>query len=271
LAVLLPTLGEGGGGSAYAQARRELREAQAEHDRAKRLYAADAIPQRRLHEAEIRLDAAKEALSGLASGGGLSSGGRLAVRSPIGGVIADRTISPGGRVEAGAPLFTVVDPSVVWLKVNVPADRAPLVSTASGAAFRLGGFEREYRAQRAISVGSVVDQASRTVPVIYAVNNPDRSIKVGSTATVAVHTDRRAMGVVIPTTAILEEEGRPIAYVQAEGERFERRDLTLGGVENARALVINGIQKGERVVTGAAYQVRLASLSTSVPAHGHEH
>jgi hypothetical protein len=35
--------------------------------------------------------------------------------------------------------------------------------------------------------------------------------------------------------------------------------------------VLTGIVAGERVVTGAAYQVRLASLSTSVPAQGHEH
>jgi cobalt-zinc-cadmium efflux system membrane fusion protein len=35
--------------------------------------------------------------------------------------------------------------------------------------------------------------------------------------------------------------------------------------------VRSGVEAGERVVTGAAYQVRLASLSTSVPAHGHEH
>jgi cobalt-zinc-cadmium efflux system membrane fusion protein len=271
LAVLLPTLAEGGGGSALAQARRELREAQDEYDRAQRLYAAQAIPQRRVHEADIRLDAAREALSGLAGGGALTSGGRLAVRSPISGVIAARSIAPGSRVEAGAPLFTVVDPSVVWLQANVPADRAPLVGTTSGATFRVGGFDREYRVTRALSVGSVVDPASRTVPVIYAVTNADRSIKVGSMAAVNVHTNRRTQGVVIPATAILEEEGRPIAYVQVEGELFERRELALGGVENERALVLSGIQKGERIVTGAAYQIRLASLSTSVPAHGHEH
>jgi len=36
-------------------------------------------------------------------------------------------------------------------------------------------------------------------------------------------------------------------------------------------LVLDGLKAGERVVTAAAYQVRLASLSTAAPAHGHEH
>jgi hypothetical protein len=35
--------------------------------------------------------------------------------------------------------------------------------------------------------------------------------------------------------------------------------------------VLDGVRAGERVVTGAPYQVRLASLSTAVPAEGHAH
>ena len=269
LAVISPAVGEGGS-SAFASARRELREAQDEYARARRLYEAEAIPQRRLHEAEIRLDAAREALSGL-PGGGASAGGRLAVRSPIAGVVAARTITPGSRVEAGAPLFTVVDPSVVWLRVDVAAAQAPQVGGDAGAAFRLAGLDRDYTVTRTVSLGSVVDPATRTVPVIYEVANPDRSIRIGSTATVSVRTATRAEGILIPNAAILEEDGRPIAYVQPEGELFERRELTLGGSENGMTLVLSGIEEGERVVTGAAYQVRLASLSTAVPAHGHEH
>jgi hypothetical protein len=77
--------------------------------------------------------------------------------------------------------------------------------------------------------------------------------------------------VVIPTSAVLEEDGRPIAFVQLEGESFERRPLEVTGNDGERTLVRSGVRGGERVVTGAAYQIRLASLSTSVPAHGHEH
>ena len=268
LAVLTPTVGEGGG-SVYASARRELREAQDEYERAKRLAAAEAIPVRRLHEAEIRLQAAREALSGLA--GGVSADGRLALRTPINGVIGARNITPGSRVAAGQTLFTVVDASVVWLRVNVPAAQATLIGTGGGAAFRMGSFARTYEARRTISVGSMVDPASRSVPVIYEVPNSDGTLKIGSVATVAVRTGALAEGVVIPTTAIIEEDGRPIAYVQPEGERFERRELTLGATDKGMTHVVSGINEGERVVTGAAYQVRLASLSTGVPAHGHEH
>jgi membrane fusion protein, heavy metal efflux system len=155
--------------------------------------------------------------------------------------------------------------------VNVPAAQAANVSRSAGAEFRVEGSERVYAARRVVSVGSVIDSLSRTVPVLLEVANPDGSLRVGANARVAVRTGLRESGVVISASAVLDEDGRPIAYVQPAGERFEKRELALGGREGERVLVRAGLRPGERVVTGAAYQVRLASLSTSVPAHGHEH
>jgi cobalt-zinc-cadmium efflux system membrane fusion protein len=269
LAYLIPSLGEGGA-SAYAEARAALREAQDEYTRAKRLVDADAAPRRRLHEAENRLQAAREALSGYA-GGGLAAGGRLPIRAPIAGEIARRSVAPGGWLEAGAPLFTIVDPSIVTLRVNVPASQASLVTPRSGAAFTIEGSDRHYEAAAVLSVGSVIDPASRTLPVLYQIPNADRSIKVGQNARVQVATGQRVTGVLIPGSAVLDEDGRAIVYVQPDGETFEKRELRLGGRQGDRVLILDGIKAGERVVTGAAYQVRLASLSTAVPAHGHEH
>jgi membrane fusion protein, heavy metal efflux system len=268
LASLTPSLGEGG--SAYAEARARLREAQDEYERARRLVAAEAAPQRRLHEAENRLQAAREALAGF-GGGQLSAGGRIAIRSPVAGVVAERRIAAGSRVAAGDPLFTIVDPSVVWLRVSVPAAATSQVSAGSWASFQVEGSPDVFEARRVVSIGSVIDSLSRTLPVLYEVPNPFGRLKVGSVARARVRTGIRVAGVLISTSAILDEDGRPVAYVQAEGERFEKRELTLGGSEGMNTLVLSGIRAGERVVTGAAYQVRLASLSTAVPAHGHEH
>jgi cobalt-zinc-cadmium efflux system membrane fusion protein len=269
LAVLTPTLGESG--SAYAQARAELREAEDEFARARRLYEVEAVPQRRVHEAEIRLAAAREALTAFAGGGTPREDGRLVVRAPLAGVVAARSLTPGTRVDAGTELFTIVDPGVLWLQVNVPADEVIRIGGTAPATFRVAGDDRDRGTQRLVSVGSVIDSATRTVPVIYEAANPDGALKIGANVRVAVHTGRAVSGVVIPASAVLDEDGRPVAYVQREGEAFEKRELDVGGADSSRTLVQAGIRPGERVVTGAAYQVRLASLSTSVPAHGHEH
>ena len=269
LAVLTPALGEGG--SSFAQARAELREAEDEHARANRLYAAEAVSQRRVHEAEIRLAAAREALASLGGGGAAGADGRVVIRAPLSGVVASRSLTPGSRVDAGAELFTVVDASLVWLEARVPASEAARVGPRSQATFRVAGNDSLLSVSRTVSVGSVIDSISRTIPVIYEVPNPQGMLMIGMHAQVGVGTARKVTGVVIPSSAIVDEDGRPVVYVQPEGERFEKREIQPGGTSEGRTIVLSGVKAGERVVTGAAYQVRLASLSTSVPAHGHEH
>lgn len=267
LLVLTPSLGESG--STFANARRELREARQELARAERLVEVEAIPERRLSEARIRLDAAREALAGLTSGAALAPDGRLAIRAPIAGVVASRELTPGSRVDAGSPLFTLIDPAVVWLRVHVPAAMAPLVSAESGASFQIEGNPRTYHAGHALSVGSIVDPRSRTVPVLYEVDNPDGSIKVGAHSQVRVRTAEERHGVMIPDSAILEEDQRWVAYTQLSGERFERRELRIGARDGQNAVILEGVTLGERVVTGGVYRVRLASHSTALPTHAH--
>ena len=269
LALLAPSLGEGGG-AAMAEARARLREAEDEHERAKRLFAVEAVPQRRVHEAEIRLAAAREALSGYA-GGELIDGNRIAVRAPLGGIVVTRMVTPGSRVEAGAPLFDIVDASTVWLRADLPAALVSAVSRSAVAAFQVEGATTTVRSGRLVSIGTIVDSLSRTVPVRFEVPNASGRLPIGATARVTVRSGTRERGLLIPLAAVLEEDGRPVVYVQPEGERFERREVVLGPSEGGRVLVRSGIAATDRVVTGAAYQVRLASLSTAVPMQGHEH
>ena len=268
LARLTPALGESG--STYSEARARLREAEAEVARATRLYQAEAVPQRRVQEAQIRLQAANEALAGL-GGGRLTSDGRVTVETPIAGIVTQRNITPGSRVDAGALLFTIVDPSIVLVQARVPAAMASRLRGATSARFFPEGDSRDYVSRRVVSVGSVIDSLSRTLPVAIEFVNSDGGLKIGATGRVSLRTGQSARGVLVPSSAVLDEDGRPIAYVQAGGEAFHKRALSLGGNDGRLALVLSGIAAGERVVSGAAYQVRLASLSTAVPAHGHEH
>ncbi len=85
----------------------------------------------------------------------------------------------------------------------------------------------------------------------------------------AAQDENEERGLTISESAIVEEDGLPVAYVQITGEAFERRELRLGARDGERALVLDGLTEGERVVTGGAYRVRLASLSTAVPTHAH--
>ena len=266
LAVLNPTAGEGG----YARARGELERLEREVARAERLYAAGAIPQKRLEEARHDLEIARAEVRAI-GGGGEDGDFRLRVRSPISGVVAERSFIPGGRVEAGEPMFTVVDPSTVWLRVQLPPGAASSLVQGARAAFTVDGTQRTFETSRLVTVGSVLDPETRTVPAVFAVENPGGMLKVGQYARATVPVGGTVTGVAIPNDAIVDDNGTPVAFVQTGGESFERRVLTLGESDATHTQVIQGIRPGEMVVATGAYQVRLASMSGNDFAGGHAH
>jgi membrane fusion protein, heavy metal efflux system len=265
LAVLNPTAGEGG----YARSRGELERLEREVARAERLYAAGAIPQRRLEEARHDLQIARAEMRAI-GGGGADGDFRLRVTAPISGVVAQRSFVPGGRVEAGEPLFVVVDASTVWLRVQLPAAAASALTREPNPTFTIEGTDRSFETSRLVSVGTVLDPQSRTVPAVFEAPNPGGMLRIGQFARATVPVGGTVTGVAIPNSAIVDDNGTPVAYVQTGGETFERRVLTLGERDATRT-VVAGIRPGEMVVTTGAYQVRLASLSGGDFAGGHAH
>lgn len=265
LAVLAPTAEEGG----YARIRENTERLQREAARARRLHEVGAIPKKRLEEAEHELSVARA--EARAMGGGPDADYRYRVRAPISGVVTARGFIPGGRVAAGEPLFTVVDPRTVWLRLQFPAAEASRLSQDARAVFTVEGGSRTRQTERLVSVGSAVDPQTRTVPVVFAAANGDGALRIGEYVRASVPVGGAVRGVAIPSSAVLDDNGMPVAYVQVEGETFERRRLRVGQTDGSVTEVLEGIRPGEMVVTRGAYQVRLASMSSTPMSGGHAH
>jgi len=264
LVVLAPSAEEG----SFAESLSRVERLQREVARAERLWDAGAIAERRLEEARHDLEVALAELEAI--GGSTTDGDYLLrLRAPISGVIARRDFVPGGRIAAGSTLFTVVNPSTAWLRVQLPVARAPDLADAP-ANFTLEGGDRVFQTERLLSVGSVIDPMSRTVPLLYEIGARG-PLTFGQIGRAAVPTGSTVRGVAVPRAAVLDDNGTPVAYVQTGGESFERRTLTLGATDGAWTQVLRGIEPGEMVVAVGGYQVRLASLSGNEFAGGHAH
>jgi RND family efflux transporter MFP subunit len=261
--------------------RNEYLLAKAEFERAQRLFEKQAISQKRLEEAKLRFEAKQAGYDVIAQqvDFGKNNGNNTPhfhLKAPIAGVIEEIHFHLGETVEAGKKLFTISNPRRVWLKANVPLALIARVKAATGASFKVEGYKQEINVDqlngKLISVGSIVDEKSRTVPTIFEIDNPDNKLKIGMFAEVSVQTGEATEALAVPTSAIFDDSGTPVAYVHIEGEAFAKRVLQTGITDRGFTQILSGIAEGERVVTVGGYQVRLASLSTSVPVgHGHEH
>lgn len=267
-----------------SEARTELAAAETQLARSERLWAERTIPEKQVEEARtrvqlarVRLQAAQGRLGQFDAGASGHGGGRTAfqIRSPIAGTLVSVHVSSGQSVEDGEPLFTVVDLSRVWLQASVFEPDIATVEHAQRASFRVDGHAQPIAIAppdgRVVTLGQLVDDKTRTVPMIFELANPDRRLRIGSFATVWIETGAPVRALAIPETALVDDAGRKVAYVQVEGEAFERRPLTLGVRSGGWVEVTGGITKGEHVVTQGAYELKLASAAGAVPEHGHAH
>jgi len=250
--------------------------------RVERLANAGAIPGRRLDESTVaeanaraRLEAARILLAQheltRSAEEGSTENLEFILRAPIAGVIADSLAVAGAGVEEGQRLFRVVALDPVYVVAFIPeADSGRLDGLTEGE-MEVFGDGRSIPLGRVVSVGRVVDPVSRTVPVIYEFRNPEARLAVGQSVFVRLFTGNKTVGLAVPESAIVDDAGRPVIFIQVAGESFLRRPVRLGLRDSGYVGILEGANGGERVVTSGAYQIRLAALSPQVPAHGHVH
>jgi RND family efflux transporter MFP subunit len=256
--------------------------AEKDRQRVERLVSAGALPGRRLLEstaeeanAKARLEAARALLAQhelTRSAEGESTGQvEFMLRAPISGVIADSWAVAGSGVEEGQRLFRIIALDPVHVIGFVPEAESDRLGLLTGGELDLPGNNRPLPFRRIVSVGRVVDPGSRTVSVIFEMANPGARLAVGQSVFIRLFTGRQSLGLAVPESAIVDDAGRPVVFVQTAGESFLRRPVRLRIRDSGYVGILEGVARGERVVTAGAYQIRLAALSPQVPAHGHVH
>ena len=194
----------------------------------------------------------------------------LVVRAPFSGVVAQVQFAAGSGVQEGDPLLRLVDPDRVHIVGAVPESRASMLANL-GRAELMVDSQPPLSLGEAVAVGSVIDPDTRTVEVRYSLDNRDHRLPVGRNVRLRLFLGEPEELPAVPQSAVVDDGGRPVVFVQIDGESFERRPVQLGSSEGGFVHVVDGVAPGERVVSEGAYLVRLAALSTQIPAHGHVH
>ena len=257
-----------------SKARIALEQAKRERERMESLFKDEAIAEKRLLEARTNEKLAQAELDAAVARATQTSGGAgIALRAPIDGTIADVTVAAGAYVAEGAPLFHLANTARLWLEARVPESDIGRLGTPTGASFTVDGFDRPFKLDgksgRLIAVGGVVDAATRTVPVIFEFANPANTLRLGMTAKAQIFAGAGKASVLIPASAVQDESGTQVVYVQAGGESFERRLVQTGTRDGEMIAVTAGVEPGQRVVSQGAYLIRLSTSKTGPSGHGH--
>ncbi len=183
----------------------------------------------------------------------------------------------GEHLSAERSVLEILDTGHVHVEALVQVDDVERLDLASAPVFRVarssgqGPSPVEVGEARLAAVGLEVDPRTQTVQLHYDVINPQGRLRIGMALEVLLGVRGPREGLAVPSSALVDEAGEPVVYVQLGGEAFEKRHVRLGARDAEWVLVTAGLAAGERVVTVGAYAVRLASASGGLPAHSHSH
>lgn len=283
LVQMLPSAETPGGSenfaSRFVEARTEREIARQDLSRAKRLFDTQIISEKEYQYAEAafkRADATLTLLSkNIQSNEEDADEEVFTLKAPLTGTIVEAHVVPGKHVDAGEPLYRIIDTRSVWIRASIPSTEIGKLTRPNRAWLYAAGDDNPFAIDeqngKLVSIASAIDPTTRTFPVIFEVRNTDEKLRIGMFGEIIIATGKEKEALVVPESALLEEEGRYSVFVHSEGEAFIKRDVTLGDRNGNFVEIQSGLSAGERVVTVGAYQVRLASLSSEIPVHGHTH
>jgi RND family efflux transporter MFP subunit len=182
--------------------------------------------------------------------------------------------SNGSFVTEGTPLIAIGSTNRILLRADLPQRYWQEAGQIASASFRPSGSSQVFDISsldgKLIAAGSAVTSGNQFIPVTFEFRNSEHFV-AGSFAEVFLHTTALPNQLVIPASALLEEQGSYYVYLQAGGESYIKRTVRPGFIDGTSVNILSGLAPGGRVVTRGAIFIKAASQMTGSPSHGHEH
>lgn len=192
---------------------------------------------------------------------------RLNIRAPADGLVLARSVEVGQVVSPGVVLFRLAEGSVLEMRAQVAEQDMALLRIGMTAAVTPVGSQQQYRG-RVWLLDPVIDATSRQGIVRIALPYSP-GLRVGAFAKTAI-TAGEADKPVLPQSAVQADERGSFVMVVGDGNKVERRAVTVGTVGDQGVAIATGLTGTESVVVSAGAFLRpgekIAPVRAKTPA-----
>ncbi|MDD5409951.1 MAG: efflux RND transporter periplasmic adaptor subunit [Methylobacter sp.] len=250
--------------SDYAGAQADLNLADRAFQRMQELYANGIAPRKDQEQAQdnvtrARSEAERARLKLLNLGVHVGrTDNRFILHAPIAGVITERNINPGMEVRSdlAAPLFVISDLSSLWVQMDVFEKDIGLIHVGAQVLVRVPAYPGEIFTATVSYISQVVDETTRTVKVRCILPNADTRLLPSMYAAIEVQSDPNDKAVVVPLTALFTENESDWLFVAIGDGNYQKRPVKAGLRLKDRAVIMEGLKQGERLVVDGALLLR---------------
>jgi membrane fusion protein, multidrug efflux system len=188
------------------------------------------------------------------------------IRSPIAGRAGTRLIDIGNMVRAtdAAGMVTINQMDPIFVNFALPADSLPPIMARSKTQAVQVSVSDSNLAPLADGKLSVIDNqiSAATGTIIYKAvfDNAERVLWPGQFVNVRVELDIRRGVLAAPVTAVQQGADGPYVFVVLASSRVEKRRVKVGLLTRTTAVIDEGVEAQERVVTDGQYRIQSGTL-----------
>jgi Cu(I)/Ag(I) efflux system membrane fusion protein len=175
----------------------------------------------------------------------------VTLTAPASGYVTAKQVFEGQEVQPGMPLFTVTDLSHIWVEADFYQMESRALAVGQQAGITLPNDPGVRLRGRVALVYPALDPQSHTLKARIELANPGLALKPEMYVDVTPEMDTRT-GVVVPDSAVLDTGVRQVVFVE-KGSAFEPREVRVGNRGGGKALILQGVEAGERVAVGANF------------------
>jgi HlyD family secretion protein len=234
--------------------------ARSEYERRRKLFEQGAISQDDIQLFQTRAITARASLEAARKRSSQRAVERqeLTIRAPFDGVITQRFADPGAFVtpttsasaNAGASSSSVVELAQgLEVVAKVPENDIGRISIGQNASVRVDAFPDRRFAARVIQVAprAVKNNNVTSFEVKLSLSDPNNELRIGMTADIDFQTGTLAPQTLVPTVAVVTENGRPGVLLVGKDNQPRFQPVTLGSSSGPNTQIISGLEDGTRV------------------------
>ena len=185
-------------------------------------------------------------------------GSQLRVLAPFDGIITTRYAEPGAFVTpttrasstAGSTSTSIVELSQgLEVMAKVPESDVGRIRVNQDANVRVDAFpDKKYSAK----VSEIAPRATKTnnvtsFEVTLILINPSEDLRIGMTVDIEFQIDETSISTLVPTVAIVTEEGKPGVLIVGQQSQPTFKEVELGISSGSQTAIIKGIKPGDQV------------------------
>lgn len=231
-------------------ARAGLAEVERELARVRALAETNVASKTRLDQAQTALQTASSRLQAARAELGVAERALrdASVRARFAGLMARRDVSRGEFVREGQTLFELVSLDPIEVEFHLPEADAARVRVGMPIEVGVAPYPGEVFAAIVHVVSPTIDRRTRTLRVRALIQNADGRLRPGLFARANLGVARREGVILVPEEAVQQRADGAVVFCVLDGNRVERRLVTLGAMREGEVEIRSGLAPGDRVV-----------------------